>query len=174
MSDDEDSNPKGGDARFLLAIYIIFPTLFGLYVFALCCGGPCCYCLNRLDEWSLSQNSSRRPSVPRVLHVSSVPNNPNVPDDPPETETDRLEGEPRVCDVCITPWYPLCSQSDPLPGRLELDRRGKNDANRTANSQNRPRWRGFLVSRVHPINPFRYHSTVCSRFVPGYPATVCG
>jgi hypothetical protein len=122
----------------------------------ICCG-VCGYCFRLFDKWRLSRNNSRRSRVPRT------PNIPNVPDGPPETKPDRLEGDPRMCDIRTTPWHPLCPQPDPQSGKLRLSR--KRNANRTANAQKRARWGRFFVSRIHSAHPFRSQYVSCAHFL---------
>ena len=102
---------------------------------------------------------SPRPLLPEgslAKFFAKPPPAPHVTNDPPETESLRSGGEPRVCDVCIPSWYPLCSQPEPRPQGLGPNRSGKCSANCTADDQKRQRWGGFLVSRICSTNHFRF------------------
>jgi hypothetical protein len=170
-----DGGGSGLDAVdiFFIVLLLLYPGLCALGVLIIICkkvcgfclsicSKSCGFCLSIFDKWSLSRNNSHRSSASRAPHVPSVP---NVPDGPSETKPDRSEGDPRVCDVCITPWHPLCSQPDPEPGRLGLSRCRMRNANHTANARTRARWGGFLVSHVQstPFVPGRCRVlTFCS------------
>ena len=73
------------------------------------------------------------------------------PNNPLGTRPDQSEEEPRMCDVQIASWYPLRSQRKFPSETLGL-----------SEGDERQRWRDFLVSRVHSINPFRPRSMLCA------------
>jgi hypothetical protein len=168
-----DGGGSGLDAVdiFFIVLLLLYPGLCALGVLIIICKKVCGFCLSIcskacgfcfsiFDKWSLSRNNSHRSSASRAPHVPSVP---NVPDGPSETKPDRSEGDPRVCDVCITPWHPLCPQPDPQSGKLRLSR--KRNANHTANAQKRARWGRFFVSRIHSAHPFRSQYVSCAHFL---------
>ena len=115
---------------------------------------------------------AHRPLFGRGRALRNFSQRPGGPNNPLETENDRSGGEPRVCDVCITSWYPLCSQPEFRSGRSRLDKDQKCAMNCTTNDQKRARWREILVSRVYPIGPFRSR-VVSLHLILGYSATVC-
>lgn len=109
---------------------------------------------------------------PHPLH-SWYHNNPNDPQGAgPDTENTK---KPKTWDVYTTSWYPLCPRhvvrSERLgSGKDEDIKRGSNSA---VNAENRPKWQGSFVSRIHSFIPFSFSiRVVCSHKIPEYPGTI--
>ena len=70
------------------------------------------------------------------------------PNDP--SETNSLGEEPRMWDVWIVSWYPLCSHPESRSERLRLSEGEdeKYDASCPTNDEKSPRWAEFLVSPI--------------------------
>lgn len=82
-------------------------------------------------------------------------------DDLPEARHDGgrppLGEKPIMQDVWIAPRFPLCLRRESQSERLGLGqgKDEKRDASCAANDENKPEWRGFLVSYILSINYLR-------------------
>ena len=83
---------------------------------------------------------------------------PNDPADVrPDGGSQPIGEKPRMWDVWIAPWYPLCSQRRSRSERLAFSK-GKDEklgANRVDIDENGPRYGEFLVSCIRSINSCR-------------------
>ena len=87
-----------------------------------------------------------------------------------ERRIQSMADKPRISDVSIISWFPLCSRSEP---QSEAQDDGEEcDPDSTATDHGRSLWAGFLVSRTRI---YRFSTLVSCARVPllAHPAVIC-